>query len=60
MHFTDQVNWSKDDFVIAGGIISFFGYLYNVLTKNSENRTKNSAIALFVFMLLALLWVNLI
>ncbi len=38
MQFTHEVNWLLGDFVVAGVLLSFFGYLYNVLTQNSGDK----------------------
>ncbi len=60
MQFTNEVNWGVGDFVVAGVLLSFFGYLYKVLTKTSNHQIKNIVVGILVFGLLVLVWVNFI
>lgn len=60
MQFTNQVNWQLNDFVVAGVILCFFGYLYKVLTKTSHNPIKNIAMGMLVLGLFAFVWLSLI
>lgn len=60
MQFTQEVNWDVGDFIVAGALFVFFGYLYNVLTKASKNTIKNFLTGLLVLVLFIFVWVNLI
>jgi len=60
MQFTKEVNWSVGDFVVAGMLLSFFGYIYKVLTKSSSKPIKNLVIGLIVFALFIFVWVSFI
>jgi hypothetical protein len=60
MPFTSEVNWSLGDFIVAGVLISFFGYLYTVLTKSSANIARRLAVGLLVLGLFMLVWLSLI
>ena len=60
MQFTKEVNWSLGDFVVAGILLSFFGYIYKVLTKSSSKPIKNIVIGLIVFALFIFVWVSFI
>ena len=60
MQFTKEVNWSLGDFVVAGVLLSFFGYIYKVFTKSSSNPIKNIVIGLMVFALFIFVWVSFI
>ena len=60
MQFTKEVNWSVGDFVVAGILLSFFGYIYKVLTKSSSKPIKNIVIGLIVFALFIFVWVSFI
>jgi len=60
MQFTSEVNWGVGDFAVAGVLLSFFGYLFKVLTKSSNNQIKNIIMGMLVFCLLFSVWVSLI
>jgi hypothetical protein len=60
MQFTKEVNWSVGDFVVAGVLLSFFCYIYKVLTKSSSKPIKNIVIGLIVFALFIFVWVSFI
>lgn len=60
MQFTHEVNWKISDFLLAGVLLSFFGYLYEVLTKTSQNKIKKIVIGLMVFCVFIFVWVSLI
>ena len=60
MNFTDEVDWSVGDFVLASFLLSFFGYLYKVLTNASKNTVQNIIIGFLIFGLFIFVWVNLI
>jgi hypothetical protein len=57
MQFTVEVNWNIGDFIVAGALLSFFGYLYKVLTKTSNSRVKNKIIGVIVLTSLIFVWV---
>ena len=59
MQFTDEVNWTLFDFVVAGGLLFFAGLIFDLVfrkTKNVRNRIIISVILLIVFLLV---WVEL-
>lgn len=60
MQFTAEVNWGLGDFIVAGVLFSFFGYLYTVLTKSSANIGRRMAVGLLVMGLFTLVWLSLI
>ncbi len=60
MQFTTEVNWDIGDFVVAGVILSFLGYLYEVLTKASNNKIQKIVIGLMIIGLFTFVWVSLI
>ncbi|MCO4321104.1 hypothetical protein [Aliidiomarina quisquiliarum] len=60
MFFSNEVNWGFGDFAVAGGLLFFFGYVYQVLTQGSEHIIKNIIIGLVVIAGLAFIWVKLI
>lgn len=60
MLFSNEVNWGIGDFLVAGGLLFLFGYVYQVLTQGSVNVIKNIIIGVIVFGALSFIWVNLI
>ena len=59
MQFTDEVNWTLFDFVVAGGLLFFTGLILDLVfrkTKNVRNRVIISVVLLIVFLLV---WVEL-
>jgi hypothetical protein len=60
MQFTNEVNWTVSDFIIAGLLLSFFAYVYKILTQTSNNKLKNFIAGLIVLGVLIFVWLSLI
>jgi len=60
MLFSNEVNWGIGDFLVAGGFLFLFGYVYKVLTQGSVKIIKNIIIRVIVLGALSFIWVNLI
>jgi len=60
MFFTNEVNWDITDFIVAGVLLSLFGYLSEVLTKVPNNKIQSIVIRLMVIGLFVFVWVSLI
>jgi hypothetical protein len=56
MQLTNEVNWQFGDFIVAAILLSFFGYLYEVLTKKSSNIVNKVIIGAIVFATLVFIW----
>lgn len=55
MQFTDEVNWSALDFVIAGVLLTGAGFTIDLLFKVGRNKFR-TAVLLTILVLIALVW----
>ena len=60
MQYSDEVNWTIGDFIVAGVLLTFFGYLYKVLSKISNHKSTNVIIGVVLIGAFLLIWVSLI
>ena len=56
MQFSNEVSWQFGDFIAAAILLSFFGYLYEVLTKKSSSIVNKIVIGAIVFSVLVFVW----
>lgn len=59
MRYTDEVNWTAMDFIVAGILLSGSGLTVEYLWRKSPNFEYRAASALAVFTGLFVIWVNL-
>ena len=59
MQFTDEVLWSLFDFIIAGLLLLTTGLLFELIMRKVNSKEKQIALIIAVFILLALIWVEL-
>jgi hypothetical protein len=59
MHFTNEVNWSAADFIIAGALLFGAGSSYVLITKYAGNMVYRLAIAGAIGSTLLMVWANL-
>ncbi len=59
MQFTDEVNWTFGDFVVAGVLLFGAGLAYEWVGRRMENVSYRVAVGVAVAAALALVWVNL-
>ena len=59
MQFTDEVNWTLTDFVVAGLLFAGAGLLFVRLASTTANPSYRAAVAIAVLTALMLTWVNL-
>lgn len=55
MQFSDEVNWTLADFIIAGGVLLSAGLIYELAVKKVRNRYHRLYVA--IVLLLGLVWV---
>ena len=59
MQFTDEVDWSTSDFVVAGGLVAGTALFYELIKRNASS-VQNRVIATIVLLAAALLiWLEL-
>lgn len=56
MQFSDEVKWDVVDFIAAGTLLVFFGYVYKILTKSSNSKKRNAITGVIVFTSLIIVW----
>jgi len=59
MQFTDEVKWSLFDFIIAGALLLTTGLLFELIMRKVTSKEKRIVLAIAVFILLALIWIEL-
>ena len=59
MFFTDQVNWTLFDFIIAGILLLTFGLLIETAIRNIQKRKHKILICSFILFMLIITWVEL-
>ncbi len=56
MQFTDEVNWNVADFIIAGILLLFAGYIYKYVIKKIEHKNYRFFITIISIILFLLVW----
>jgi hypothetical protein len=59
MQFTDEVNWTISDFIVAGLLLFGTGLAYELSTRNVKNIWKRIAIGAALFLALIFIWAEL-
>lgn len=59
MQFTNEVNWTLSDFVIAGGLLLGTGLLIETVARNIKNKKIRIGITGAILIVLALVWAEL-
>ncbi len=59
MQFTDEVNWSTSDFVIAGALLLATGLLIDFLARKIKQTKYSIVAAIAVLVVLVLVWMEL-
>lgn len=59
MQFTDEVNWTIRDFIVAAIILSGTGFLFEVVVRNVTNTKYRLVLLLTILVGLVLLWAEL-
>jgi nitrate reductase gamma subunit len=59
MQFTDDVNWTLIDFVIAGGLLLGVGLLGELVIRKVRNSNQRAAILVTLLVVLILVWIEL-
>jgi len=59
MQFSDQVNWSIFDFLIAGFLLYGTGFLLELIFRKVTTRKKRTVLICGLFIILILIWIEL-
>jgi len=59
MQFTDEVNWTALDFVVAGFLLLGTGLIFDLIIRNIKNTKYRIAISVVLLLVLLLTWAEL-
>ena len=59
MQFTNEVNWSVGDFIVAAGLLFGVGLSFEFVLRKIKSTNHRIAISLCVLILFCLLWLEL-
>lgn len=59
MQFTDEVNWTPFDFVVAGVLFLGTGLIFNLVIRKIKNVKYRIVISVFLLIALLLIWAEL-
>ncbi len=59
MQFTDEVEWTLIDFIIAGTLLLSTGLIFDLIIKKIKNIQYRIAISIVLFIILLLIWAEL-
>ena len=59
MQFTDEVNWTALDFVIAGALLFVTGLIFDLVMRKVKNTKYRIAILIIVILVFFLIWAEL-
>ena len=59
MQFTDEVNWSETDFLVAGALIGGTGLAFELAASATANHAYRAAVGLALAAAFLLIWLNL-
>jgi uncharacterized membrane protein YhaH (DUF805 family) len=57
--FSEEVNWSPSDFLIAGVLLFTTAFLINLVRNKIKKQSQRLLICIFILLALALLWAEL-
>tara|TARA_R110000765_G_scaffold7802_5_gene25464 strand:+ start:228 stop:512 length:285 start_codon:yes stop_codon:yes gene_type:complete len=59
MQFTNEVQWTIADFIIAGGLLFFAGLAIETVARRIKNKTYMVVLLVAIFSILILIWIEL-
>ena len=59
MQFTDEVNWTSFDFVVAGALLLGTGLIFNLVIRKIKNIKYRLAISVALVIVLLFIWTEL-
>ena len=59
MHFTDEVNWTITDFIIAGGLLFGAVLISEIVLRKIKNKNYKVGLLVAIIIILTLIWIEL-
>lgn len=59
MQFTDEVNWTLFDFIVAGALLLGTGFMCDLVLRKVKNKNYRIALCLGLLIILFLIWAEL-
>jgi ABC-type cobalt transport system substrate-binding protein len=59
MQFTDDVNWTTTDFIIAGGLLLGTGFITEIVLRTIKKHSYRVALLSVIFIIVILIWLEL-
>lgn len=59
MQFTNEVNWTLSDFIVAGVLLLGTGLIIEVVARNVKNKHTRIALVIGMLLMLFLVWAEL-
>jgi hypothetical protein len=59
MQFTDEIDWTSIDFVIAGVLLLATGLIFDLVIRKIKNPKYRIIISILILILLLLIWAEL-
>ncbi len=59
MQFTDEVNWTTTDFIIAGGLLFGAGIISEIVLRKIKSFNYKVGLLSAIFIILILIWIEL-
>ena len=59
MQFTDEVNWTTADFIVAGSLLLGTGLISEIIMRKTKVTSYRVGLLIAVFIILILIWIEL-
>jgi hypothetical protein len=59
MQFTDEVNWSLADFIVAGALVFGTGLAYELIVRKVQNKNRRLIVGVVLALVFLYLWAEL-
>ena len=59
MQFTDEVNWTTTDFIIAGSLLSGAGLISEIVLRKTKKLNNRLALLGTILIIVILIWIEL-
>ena len=59
MQFTDEVNWTTADFIVAGSLLVGTGLIFEIIMRKIKNINYKVGLIVAVLIIVFLIWIEL-